>query len=522
MQGAGAGASPAFMAESAPVFAQAVLVEWLREYQRVDPFHGGGVITALVLIVVLALLLPPGERRYVRAPVLFLLLHVLLLVLDLLPAAGYVKVPFEYVSLFFLLICVVRTTFLLCTRSRPARALFQPLPKIFLDAIQGLAYLCIGLIVLSSAQVDASSLLTGGAVAAALFGFLMKDTLGNLLAGLAMQGERPFEVGDWIQFDQDKSRIGKVQEINWRSTKVKTLDDVEVIVPNSVLAQYPIVNFTKPDPWARRSIFFLAPYSEPTEKVRRIVLEAIADSWGVLKHPPPSVVTNDFAENGVQYWVRIFTTEFDSRDRVDGGVRDRIWHALRRHDIVYPIPQRDVHMKQPESAESRQLRRKQALQCVDFLNVLPPEFLDELAEAAQLRHYATGEVIIRQGDPGDELFIIIAGEVAAQIRRDDGSSVEVARLGPDSFFGEMSLMTGQKRSATIVATKGVDVFVIDHDDLAPILASSPEMVNVISETLEARQASLAAARSAAMGTPHVPQPKDTGILQRIREFFHLG
>ena len=445
----------------------------------------------------------------------------LLLVLDLLPSAGYVEIPFEYLSLFFLLICVVRTTFLLCTRSRPARALFQPLPKIFLDAIQGVAFLGVGLIVMSSADVDASSLLAGGAVMAALFGFLMKDTLGNLLAGLAMQGERPFEVGDWIQFDPDRSRMGKVQEINWRSTKVRTLDDVEIIVPNSVLAQSPIVNYTKPDPWARRNIYFLAPYSEPTEKVRRIVLEAISDAWGVLKHPPPSVVTNDFVDNGVQYWVRIFTTELDNRDRVDGGVRDRIWHALRRHDIIFPVPQRDVHLKQPESAESRQLRRKQALQCVDFLNVLPAEVLDELAEAAQLRHYATGEVIIRQGDPGDELFIIISGEVAAQIRKDDGTEAEVGRLGPESFFGEMSLMTGQKRSATIVATKGVDVFVIDHDDLAPILATSPEMVDVISETLEARQAALAAARSAVMGTPEAPPPKGT-ILNRIRDFFHLG
>src|SRR5262249_52675301 len=130
----------------------------------------------------------------------------------------------------------------------------------------------------------------------------------------------------------------KVLEINWRATKIVTLDEVELIIPNGTLGKAQINNFSKPTGLSRRSGDVHAPHHAPPQRVSQVILSAIADSWGVLKQPPPSVVTNAFDERGVQYWVRFFTTEFGRRDLVDGGVRDRIWYALQRNGIAIPPP----------------------------------------------------------------------------------------------------------------------------------------------------------------------------------------
>jgi small-conductance mechanosensitive channel len=110
-----------------------------------------------------------------------------------------------------------------------------------------------------------------------------------------------------------------------------------VIIPNGQLAQASIRNFTKPDRWSRRSLFVVTPYSVSPQRVQKIILEAIRGSFGVLDSPAPSVVTNAFTDRGVEHWVRLFTTEFDKRDRVDGMARDRIWFALARHGIEIPV-----------------------------------------------------------------------------------------------------------------------------------------------------------------------------------------
>ena len=95
--------------------------------------------------------------------------------------------------------------------------------------------------------MEPGSLLTTSALLTAVVGLSLQDTLGNMLTGLALQMQRPFEVGDWIQFDPDPRNIGQVIEVNWRATTVMTIDDVEVIVPNGALAKAPIRNFSQPE-----------------------------------------------------------------------------------------------------------------------------------------------------------------------------------------------------------------------------------------------------------------------------------
>ncbi|GIW82531.1 MAG: mechanosensitive ion channel protein MscS [Gemmatales bacterium] len=493
-----------------------------------EPLHGAGVVSAVITIILVALLMPKGQRRLIRGPILALVLHFLFLGFHVLLPPEESDIPFKFISLFFLLCVLARGLFLLAVNSVIARHFFQPWPKILLDLIQAIVFAIVLIATLSAAGVESTSLVTGSALVTAAIGLSLRDSLGNLVAGLAIQAERPFEVGDWIQFDQRPDNIGKVLEINWRATKVLTLDRIVVVVPNSQLAQAPIRNFDQPEKVSRRSVFFVAPYDVPTRRVQQIVLDAIRDAWGVLRQPPASVVTNDFNERGVEYWLRYFISDLERRDLIDGGVRDRIWYALHRHGITIPGPIRQVHLqhinRETEAQEEEKLyfERRRALGYVDFLADLPDDALDQLAAAAQRRFYASGEIIIREGEGGNDLFILHSGEVSVSVLDENGQQVELGRLGEHDFFGEMSLMTGAKRSATVTATKDCEVFVIDKFALAPLLESLPHLAEHISETLadrlRDRQKKIEAQQRIA--PPSIPDRRY--LLQRIKDFFAIN
>src|SRR5690606_13193402 len=153
-------------------------------------------------------------------------------------------------------------------------------------------YAAVALVVLRAAGVELGSLLTTSALLTAVIGLSLQDTLGNLFAGLAIQAQQPFEVGDWIQHDPtDQETMGRVVEINWRATRVLTVDNVEVTIPNGALARASIRNFSRPTAEVRRSVTITVAAHVPPNEVHRLFAEAVAGTPGVLSHPAPDVQT---------------------------------------------------------------------------------------------------------------------------------------------------------------------------------------------------------------------------------------
>jgi small-conductance mechanosensitive channel/CRP-like cAMP-binding protein len=486
------------------------------------------LLLAAALALALRLWLRPEARPLVRAPLLLLAGHVVVFALDQLPiftpAAHRLLGP---LSILLLLASLARSAVLLVLDVLVGQRLGRPLPRIVREIVQGLVYAGAALFALHEAGVEPGSILTTSALLTAVVGLSLQETLGNVFAGLAIQLQSPFEVGDWIQFDADPKHIGRVVEINWRATKVITLDEVEVVVPNATLAKAPITTFTKPTRVSRRSVYVAAPYSVPPLEVHRILLEAVADAPGVVEDPAPSVVTNLFGEYGIEYWVRFFTAEFHRRDLVDGGVRDRIWYALRRADVEIPYPHRTIDLHEvTEESSARELDRlhqgrARALCCVDILKVLSNAERHKLAEHAVHHLYAAGEVVVRQGDDSTELYLIERGEVVVSVDR-AGSAVEVARLGAGKFFGEMALVTGDRRQATVRAVSNCELLSVGRDALRPILEKAPDLAERIGAVLVERQAELEERTAAA---PEARQEREAeaqrDLVKRIRQFFAL-
>jgi small-conductance mechanosensitive channel/CRP-like cAMP-binding protein len=490
-----------------------------------------GVTIAFTLTVALRLLIPAHGRSLLRQPVGFLVAHlVAVLVLGFVPETAPLRRILVVVALVLLLASIGRSLVVLVLDVVVGRRLHRPPPKIIRDLTQAVVYAIVFLFALRAAGIDPSSLLTTSALLTAVIGLSLQETLGNLFAGLAIQLQRPFDVGDWIQFEPDDKRIGRVVEVNWRATTVITLDDVELIVPNGVLAKSPIKNFTKPSPRSRRSVFLVAPSDTHPRRVHQVILDAIDGVDGVLVDPPPHVVTSDFAADGVQYWVRFWTEEFHRRDRIDGEVRDRIWYAFRRAGISMPYQTRTVFMRHEDeetrakAADAATHRREQVLRGIDFLEVLPAAELARVASEARLRQYLGGELIVRHGDRSTDFFIVERGSVAVLVPDADGPGEhEVAQLAEGKFFGEMALMTGEPRTATVRAASDCELLVIGSATFKQSLEASPDLLERISHVLAERQAALEAKASerAEGAAAEVVKDRENQILRRIRSFFSL-
>ena len=480
------------------------------------------LIVALVALVLFVFSAPRGRRWLAWGPITLLLLAPLpLAVAWLFPDSFDAPLIAALGIRFFLLASLLQSVLLMVIVSAWER-ISRPIPRIFLDVLRLVTVVAALITILFEAGVRAENLFTGSAVLTAVLGFALKDTLGNVFAGLAIHAEQPFELGDWIQYDTNPAHIGRVVEINWRATKVITLDEAYVIIPNGQLAQASIRNFTKPEPWSRRSLYVVAPYDVSPQRVQQTILGAIRGSFGVLEHPAPSVVTNEFKDRGIEYWIRLFTTDFDKRDRVDGMARDRIWYAFARQGIEIPVATQQIRITQlpPPVIESETTaveRRVGSLQRIGMLGPLTPEQIRRLAEENVERVFAAGEPVIRQGDPGDSLFVIMSGRVEVTVVQEGAPSVRLAALDKGDYFGETSLMTGAPRSATVAALVETRLLEVGHESFRRLLAAQPNLVEQLGAALQVRESE----RAQAMASVDRVRPESHDIFQRIHDFFSM-
>jgi small-conductance mechanosensitive channel/CRP-like cAMP-binding protein len=485
-------------------------------------FGGGAVLWMLA-----QWLLPKSEKPRSRLSLLYLTISLLIaLVAWFLDPSERIARTLEFSYTFLLLASITRSMVLLLVDVVFGRRTHRAPPRIFRDLTQAVGYIVVLLLTLHAIGVEPGSLLTTSALLTAVVGLALQDTLGNMVSGLALQMQRPFEVGDWIQFEPDERNIGQVTEANWRATTVMTNDLVELIVPNAVLAKALIRNFSRPSPVSRRTVVVTGPSGTPPKRVEDAITSALYSVVGVLPDPKPYVQVRQFADSGVEYAVRYFIKDFATRDIIDAHVRERVWYALSRANVEIPFPTRMVHMhhvseESERRAHERELvRRDQMLRCVDFLEVLPAPAHRALADASMVRLYSPGEIIVVQGDASGELFIIDRGEVVVELVG-DGKPVPVARLGAKKFFGEMGLMTGEPRAATVRAATECELLVVGHDAFHEALASSPGIVEKMSDLLATRQAELEAVASERPTIAEPVQDRSRRLISQIKHFFKL-
>lgn len=364
------------------------------------------------------------------------------------------------------------------------------------------------------------------AVAAIVIGIALQDILGNLFSGIALNFERPFDIGHWIMVGTD---TGQVVDMSWRATRIRTLTNDYVIIPNASLGKEGIVNYSVPSRAHAREITVGVHYAVPPNEVKRRVIDASLEVPKVLRRPAPIVRLEAFGDHSITYLVKFWITDFAAHLDIEDEVRTRVWYRFKRTGIEIPFPIRTVYLHQvtEESAQrARQaeiVRFQEILKDVEIFAPLSDTELGRICEQLSLIRFGDGETLVRQGEPGDSFGIIVDGEVSVVVRDDEGSSTEVARLGSGSVYGEMSLLTGAPRNATLTALRDTQVLIVGKAQFAEILERNPAIAEEFSHILEERQkATEARLLEVKEVTVEEEEERRRSILGSIRRVFGLG
>ncbi len=363
-----------------------------------------------------------------------------------------------------------------------------------------------------------SSLVVGYVVANAT-----QDTLGNLIAGVALNAERPFHIGDWVTMS---GHTGVVVDTTWRATRLRTRTDDYVVIPNSAIAKDAIINFSRPTSCHGCQVEFGVSYDTPPNKVRETICAALAGIAEVRRDPPPQIFLKAYGDSSINFMVRCFIDDYAHLEVVHSLVMDRIWYAFKRDGINIPFPIRDVRWRDARLDEAQQAAaelaaKRQLLESSDLLQSLSPDEMGRLAAEVSDVPYAAGETLFRQGDPGDTFYLVRRGLVEVLAMQDAGTEVPVAHLGPGAFFGEMSLLTGEPRSATIRAETDALVLAVGKGQFSNLLQSDPGLAARLAAVIEARHADRQAkvtAQAVADAAVLAREP----LLDRIRRFFGMA
>jgi small-conductance mechanosensitive channel len=489
------------------------------------------VVTALLLTAAL-LRARPGERSsYLNTLWLFLLGIVG-------QVAGIAAARFGFDTAAPVLDAVFRVVWTVALIRIAGFALFRvvlpklgrPLARIIEDLAIVAVYTAYGLSQLRHAGVDLTGILATSAIITAVLAFAMQDTLGNVLGGLAIQFDNSVRVGDWIQIE---GLSGRVVDIRWRSTAVETRGWETVVIPNSALmkSRFTILGRREGAPlqW-RRAIKFMVDPSVPPARVIALVDEEMREIMiaNVARAPAPSCVLIGFEAGNLLYQLRYFLTDLLEDELTDSAVRVHLFASLQRAGIRIAEEQRMVHAVAKDEAHAENVRQRELqrrlimLRQVDLLVPLSDEERNFVAGRLQYAPFARGDIITKQGSVAHWLYIIAFGEAEVRFEQAGRAPRILGTVRPGQFFGEMGLLAGEARNATVMAKTDVECYRLDRASFQALLLARPELANEVSKVIAARKPDLETARAEAAEDMARPiEALQPALLERIQKFFGL-
>jgi small-conductance mechanosensitive channel/CRP-like cAMP-binding protein len=348
---------------------------------------------------------------------------------------------------------------------------------VFLGALFGIVGVVLG--------QPIGGLLASSGLFAAIIGFAVHGVISDVFCGLALHVERPFAIGDWIELGSGIA--GKIIEANWRAVHLVTMEGRAVVVPNSELAHGQFINVTAPQRHFRLKRTVCLDYSAPGERVVPILHAAMMATEGVRNDPAPIVMIDECNDRGVLYSLNFWVSDYPEQFSVSRQVVITALKFLDQAGLAPAYPKRDVALFEPGIRQIvRHIDLASVLSRIPLLSRLEPAIMSELADAGHLREFPPNAVIVGEGDAGDSLYVVVAGVLEASRKDAHGAAERIGRLHPGEVFGEMSLLTGAPRSATVVAASPVMLVEISKDHLEPIFRSHPGVITQLAEIEAAR------------------------------------
>ncbi|MEL7332665.1 MAG: cyclic nucleotide-binding domain-containing protein [Cyanobacteria bacterium J06560_2] len=422
-----------------------------------------------------------------------------------------------------------------------------------------------GLSVLQSFGIELSSLTVVAGTVGIGIGIGLQTLASHFVSGLILLFEQPIKVGDFVEVD---GLMGTVEKISARSTIVRTLDRVSVIVPNSRFIDNNVVNWSYEDPRSRLHVPVGVAYGSDRMMVTEALLSAARRESRVLKQPSPKVWFVAFGDSSLNFELLVWIDDPIETAPIRSALNYAIAAELALRNIEIPFPQLDIQLKdlaqlqamlplrepgleqglKPGSGKRVTLSKmpvpdksgvgasdkssaavqgrinldrvnlRELLRRISYFAQCHDWELRQLIEDGYRQSFKPGEVLCKEGDPGSSFYIVLSGAVEVYLEQLDQKVV--ATRGVGEFFGEMSLLLDAPRSASIRAIEETLLFVVERSNLQTILQRHPELADHISAELSERSDSLRAL-GVQVGSEESGSNPLLKIRQRIAKLFEL-
>jgi small-conductance mechanosensitive channel len=478
------------------------------------------VVQGVILLAALLTAFAIRHRRFALSTTTFVLLAAGLMLdlvavgLPLADAAPARKVAAAGVVLF--LFGIIRLVLeAIDALTRRGRSHFSTIFKdLLMFALWGIV---VGVVLYTDFGVQPLSILTTTTVVAAVVGLALQETLSNIFSGLTLQLSKPFLPGDWVKAGDF---IGRVRGINWRTTTIVTRANERLDIPNATIGKEVLVNYAEDEICDEISIGI--SYNVPPNRVREVIVKVLHDLPHVLPHRTPLVLPWEYGDSAIRYRVKYWISDYTFLEQVHAEAMSSLWYALRRHRMEIPFPIRTLELRRarPDRAAEAEYEREliYELRKVDFLRDLDDAALRLLLSSVQVHEFGAGEVLMRQGETGETMYIIRQGHVEVIAHGAAGSDRHVATMGSSQVVGEAALFTGEARTATIRALDDVEVIEIGRDGLTRLFKQSPNIAQAISEIVSMRLSErLAALAQSIEGNGR--SGRSRWLLGKMREIF---
>ena len=373
-------------------------------------------------------------------------------------------------------------------------------------------------------QLELTGLFATSGIAAVILGFAMQDLLANVIAGFSIHVTRAYKVGDWLLLGE-KGERAEVTEINWRSTRLINNDQVSFELPNSDIVKNRIVNLNYPTPEHGIRLRIGLDYDVPPAVAKQALVAAATNAKGTIESPAPTVFLCEFADSAVIYELRVWMRQAKLYNDTCDAIRTALWYELKRRNIRIPFPIQVQEFRthtEPKyladaKAKAADIMGGKALSC------LTPEEARTLVANGKIDLFGPGEALVSGGEIGNSMFVILDGHVQVAGKSDTGSLIPLAKLGPGDFFGEISLLTGAPRNASVYAETDTLVLEVRKQDISPLIEANPALAGCLGELLESRQAATQAAlhRKTGKTESESPAPQQRTWTERILAFFSV-
>ncbi|MEG4362201.1 mechanosensitive ion channel [Microcoleus sp. C2C6] len=330
-------------------------------------------------------------------------------------------------------------------------------------------------------------------------GFGIQDLTTNFVSGLTLLLDRPVKVGDFVELE---GLMGIVKKISIRSTIIQTNDDSSVIVPNSKMISDKIVNWSYENSLlCLRVPVEVAENSNPLLVTETLLNIAYAEA-GVLYEPNPKVLFVEFGDNSFKFELLVWTDRPTQREVIKSSLNFAIEYNFRHQQIEVPFNDREIYLQNPEvllsrfnkketatditnsSSEneqkmpifSQELKKRSPLSCllreVEYFENLTDLELRLLIEVGYRKRLRPQEFLFRENDPGDAFYMILSGSVEVFVEAIDK---HLNNLGTGEFFGELSLMLGIPRTASVRALEETILFAINKEGFQKIITEQQDL-----------------------------------------------